>query len=123
MKIFLEGNIGSGKATLINYIKKEFNNIFIESLPILNKTLIIPEPLLQTKDKNNILQYFYNDTNKWGNTFIFQMNTFATRGKLISENINKDFIMEGSMLSDKNCFALNYYENANLDNDVRPKSA
>ena len=43
------------------------------------------------------------------------MNTFATRGKLISENINKDFIMEGSMLSDKNCFALNYYENGLLN--------
>ena len=102
MKIFIEGNIGSGKSTLINYLKKELS------------ILVLPEPVEEWKsltDNNNknILHYFYNDIKRW--SYTFQMNAFITRSKIIQENKDKDFIMERSIYSDKNCFAINCYEN------------
>ena len=103
MKIFIEGNIGSGKSTLINFLKKEFTSI-----------KVLPEPVeewKQLKDNNNknILHYFYKDIKRW--SYTFQMNAFITRSKIIEQHKNEDFIMERSVFSDKNCFAINCYEN------------
>ena len=103
MKIFIEGNIGSGKSTLIEYLKNELKSINI-----------LPEPVEEWKqlidnDNKNILHYFYNDIKLW--SYTFQMNAFITRSKIIQENKDKDFIMERSVFSDRNCFAVNCYEN------------
>ena len=111
MKIFIEGNIASGKSTLVHYLKDNLQ---------LN---VIPEPIDKWKNTvdnkgNNILQYFYNDTKRWG--YLFQMNAFLTRGQIIEKNKDNDFIMERSIYSDKNCFAINCYEN-NLISDIEWK--
>jgi len=107
MQIFIEGNIGSGKTTLIKYLKDNLN------------ISVLPEPVddwKKTVDKEgkNILHYFYKDTKRW--SYTFQMNAFITRAQIIQANNDKDFIMERSVYSDKYCFAINCYENGLLNN-------
>ena len=109
MKFFIEGNIGSGKTTLMDYL----NNLqSYKDFKI--KTLKEPvEEWKQFTDKEtgqNILDYFYKDSKRWG--YLFQMNAFITRSKLIDKYKNKNVIlMERSVYSDTfNVFAKNCYE-------------
>ena len=103
MIIYVEGNIGSGKSTLMNILKKHFKSI-----------LCILEPVdewVRTKDTagTNILQHFYKDPHQW--SFPFQMNTFITRvQKIALIPPNKNAIVERSVFTDKHCFAKNLYE-------------
>ena len=62
----IEGNIGSGKSTIIEYLKE--NNK-------LNKDFIfLPEPVnewekLVSDDGKSLLSHFYEDSVRWGYTF------------------------------------------------------
>ena len=118
MKFFIEGNIGSGKSTLVKYLKnlKLFENDNI-------KTVL--EPVNEWKDftdnkGKNVLEYFYTDPKRWG--YLFQMNAFITRSKLIEEvSSNCILLMERSVYSDRNVFAKNCYEKG-LINDIEWKT-
>lgn len=108
MKFFIEGNIGSGKSTLIEYLQtdKNYNDFNVK---------ILKEPVEEWKsfkDKktgNNILDYFYKDSKRWG--YLFQMNAFITRSKLIDKYKDKNTIlMERSVYSDRYVFAKNCHE-------------
>lgn len=106
MIIYLEGSIGCGKSTLLSIIQKLVDNKYIE---------IIQEPVNEWKnlvDENNknLLQYFYEDPKRWSLTF--QINAFFSRiNKLQQLQPNKIYIVERSVYSDKNCFAINCYQN------------
>lgn len=102
MIISVEGNIGTGKSTLIRILKEKHGN---------KKNIIfVEEPLnewleLKDKDGENILKKFYDNQERW--SYSFQMNAFITRAKSIlkanpSENI---VIVERSVLTDRNVFA------------------
>ena len=78
MFIYIEGNIGAGKTTFIEafekyFQKKQIENAFIKREPV--------DQWLSTKDTTgkNLLEYFYEDTIKYG--FAFQMNAFISRTK------------------------------------------
>ena len=113
MKIYIEGNIGSGKSTFAKNIE---NYNFA-----LNK-VIVQEPVdewLETKDSDgkNILDKFYSDINRW--SFTFQMNSFISRAnklhKSVKENDKNTLVFcERSVFSDKNVFAKNCYENGKM---------
>ena len=118
MKFFIEGNIGSGKSTLVKYLQDQ--QIFADK-----NIKIILEPVEEWKsfsDKSgkNILEFFYNDPKRWG--YLFQMNAFITRSKLIQNHIsNSTILMERSVYSDRNIFAKNCYEKG-LINDIEWKT-
>jgi deoxyadenosine/deoxycytidine kinase len=103
MKLYIEANIGAGKTTFINKLKKHYIN---------NDNIIcIEEPVdewLQFKDSenNNILNMFYKDQKRW--SYTFQMNAFMTRIESIKKKYksNKINFIERSIYTDKNCFAL-----------------
>ena len=62
MLISIEGNIGTGKTTLINILKKKFTNK--------GSVIFVEEPLQQwlnlvDKDGSNILGKFYGDQERW----------------------------------------------------------
>lgn len=61
--VSLEGNIGAGKSTLFNMIKKEFP-----------ESLFLNEPLESWQNVNdvpnlNILDKFYSDPQRWSYSF------------------------------------------------------
>ena len=65
MKIYIEGNIASGKSTLIDYLQTKTSKLLMQ---------VIPEPVEQWKatvDENgkNILSYFYDDLSRWSYLF------------------------------------------------------
>lgn len=120
MKIIsIEGNIGTGKTTFIELIKRTFSERFPE------KTVVfLKEPvdqwiaLVDDCTGENILGAFYKDQLRW--SYSFQMNAFITRMRQI-ESVLKDngihnseqaahrddfiLIMERCVYTDRNVFA------------------
>ncbi len=106
---FLEGNISSGKTTLLQKIQDK---------TIKNKNIrIILEPVETWIDhykdsQNNLLGYFYADTRKWA--FPFQMAIIMNRFKCVQNAIKKYphdiLVFERSLHTDRKCFAPNCYE-------------
>lgn len=116
MKIYIEGNIGSGKTTFLRMLESEYRlgvDFLFEPL----------DEWLNFKDSNNknILDHFYTDQKK--NSFMFQMNAFITRTKSIQTTINKKYydelettlLIERSVYTDKNCFAKNLFDTSKLN--------
>jgi deoxyadenosine/deoxycytidine kinase len=109
----VEGNIGSGKSTLIKMLK-EINN---------NKNIIfIPEPVdewSKIKDKNGktILERFYENQDKW--SFSFQMMAYISRlsqlKKFIRENPNSILITERCTYTDRYVFAQMLHDDGKIN--------
>ena len=113
MLIYIEGNIGSGKTTFVNLLKKYYNNP--------DKKIIL-EPVdewmsLKDHDNKNLLEKFYENQDKW--SFAFQMNSFISRVKKISDYRNTNSVsiafVERSVFTDKHCFAENCYESGKMN--------
>ena len=101
MLISIEGNIGTGKTTLMRYIKELYSNNC--------KVIFIEEPVdlwlqLQSNDGENILEKFYKDKSRW--SYSFQMHAFITRAQeIMKQDQNKVIIIERSVMTDRNVFA------------------
>lgn len=111
--VSIEGNIGSGKSTLIEHLKKYYRKediIYLEE-PVKEWTNI--------KDKNgtNILIKFYGDQKKY--SFAFQMMAYISRldllRKAIKENPNSIIITERSLYTDKYVFAKMLYDSDKIE--------
>jgi deoxyguanosine kinase len=109
MLISIEGNIGSGKSTVIEWLKTQENkNIVFVDEPV-NEWLSIKD-----KDGMNALDCFYKDQKQ--NAFCFQILAYITRLKKLilklEEYANQDIIIitERSIDTDRNVFAKMLYE-------------
>ena len=83
--ISIEGNIGSGKSTILKYLKEYYKNN--------NNIIFLQEPVDQwdeIRDKNNktILEKFYEDQTKY--SFAFQMMAYISRLSLLKDTIEKN---------------------------------
>jgi deoxyguanosine kinase len=108
MIISIEGNIGAGKSTVIDYLKtlKLPNVVFID------------EPVsewMSVTDMNgmNALDCFY--ANKKDNAFGFQILAYTTRLKMLMDahknnDMNTIIVMDRSLDTDKNIFARMMYD-------------
>lgn len=112
--ISIDGNIGSGKSTLIKMLKESFKD--------LNNIIFLPEPIdvwLKIKDESNenILSKFYKDQEKYA--FTFQIMAFTTRMHIIKQTLKNNpdaiIITERSVYTDKSVFAKMLYDEHKLD--------
>lgn len=119
--VSIEGNIGTGKSTLLKKIEDKCNN---ES--ILNscnrKVIFLKEPVdswSKIRDENNVtmLEKFYADQKKY--SFSFQMMAYISRLVLLKEametNENAIIITERSLFTDRFVFAKMLYDSGNIE--------
>jgi deoxyadenosine/deoxycytidine kinase len=111
--ISIDGNIGSGKSTLIDNLKKHFLN---------EDVIFLEEPINEwnkIKDENNktILEKYYENINKYA--FCFQMMTFITRYVLLLETIKQNpkaiIVTERSLYTDKHIFAKMLFDSKKIN--------
>ena len=107
--ISIQGNIGSGKSTVVHNLQKD-------------KSLIcLQEPVdmwadYKSADGRTILENFYEDRKKYA--FPFQMMAFYTRLKNIknhSKDTNNIIVMERSLETDKRIFAQLLIDDGSID--------
>jgi deoxyadenosine/deoxycytidine kinase len=114
MLFSIEGNIGSGKSTLIRALK-EFQDI--SNIPV----IFVDEPVSQWESiKNaegkNMIELFYGNQSRYA--FSFQMMAYISRLDMLQEAIrthpNAIIITERCLLTDYNIFAKLLYENKSM---------
>ena len=107
----IEGNIGSGKSTLVRRLQKMNSNIVFMLEPV--------DEWGDIKDRKgeNILTKFYRNQKKY--SFSFQMMAYISRlsklKKIIRKNPYSIIITERSMLTDKNVFAKMLYDDDKIE--------
>ena len=110
MKIFsIEGNIGSGKSTLINELKKQNLNV-----------IYLPEPVdlwNEIKDSSGvtILEKYYQDQKRYA--FPFQMMAYISRLSQIRQQFESDAIIitERCIFTDREIFAKMLYDDKKIE--------
>jgi len=111
----IEGNIGAGKSTIIEHLKKYTK--FIRGKDV----IFIDEPVQewqQVTDKSGktMLELFYTNPSKYA--FSFQMMAYISRLAMIEQAMKKNpnaiFITERCLLSDYEIFAQMLYEQGTL---------
>jgi deoxyadenosine/deoxycytidine kinase len=115
MLFSIEGNIGSGKSTLVNLLKKEFTEI--SNIPV----HFVDEPvsqweMIQSDSGKHMIELFYSDPTKYA--FAFQMMAYISRLSLLHEAMlrypNDIIITERCLLTDYHVFAKMLYENKSM---------
>ena len=110
----IEGNIGSGKSTLIKFMKKNVKWLKHRKMIYLKEPVKTWESF--TDGKSNIIEKFYENQKEWA--FSFQMMAYISRiailKKTIKENPRCIIISERSVYTDKNVFAKMLYDEKNI---------
>lgn len=110
----IEGNIGSGKSTLVQMMKDMY-----EDNPLF---YFLEEPVhvwttIKDASGENILSKFYADQAKYA--FPFQMMAYISRVSMlkqaVKENPGKILITERSVFTDRNVFAQMLYDSGHIE--------
>ena len=112
MLVTIEGNIGSGKSTIINYLRNLKSDYIVFVDEPVAEWINIKHP----ESGKNALEVFYEDQKE--NSFWFQILAYITRLrnllKTIEEHPDKIIICERSIYTDKYVFAKMLYESSYL---------
>lgn len=114
--VSIEGNIGSGKSTFLENLKKHYNSN--------DHIVFLREPVdewekIKDSNGNTMLQKFYADQEKY--SFAFQMMAYISRLAIlrdaIKKNKDKDIIIitERSLYTDKYVFAKMLYDQGKIE--------
>jgi len=115
--ISIEGNIGSGKSTLVKDLQKHFINKDIKN----DKVVFLQEPVdiwnTIRDEEGSVIEHFYKDQEKY--SFPFQMMAYISRLALLRDTIkkypNSIIITERSLYTDKYVFAKMLYDNKKIN--------
>ena len=114
--ICIEGNIGSGKSTLMKALRARLPES-INERPI----IFMDEPVdawakIHDDDGKTMLELFYDDPPK--HAFAFQMLAFISRQNELKQAFERNpsaiFVSERSVFTDKEVFAKLNYDNGNI---------
>ena len=120
--ISFDGNIGSGKSTIIHYFEQNFPK-FCNLKTYHYKICFLDEPVNQWEsivdisDNKNIIEKFYNNNKEY--SFQFQMMAYISRLSLLRKALNENYdiiFTERSIYTDKNVFAKMLYDNKQMSN-------
>jgi deoxyadenosine/deoxycytidine kinase len=105
--ISIEGNIGSGKSTIIENLEKNLAGIH-KDIVLLKEPLSVWESIKDPVSGENILEKFYKDQVNYA--FPFQVMAYASRVSMIRQAVKENpdcsiIICERSLEADKNIFA------------------
>ena len=111
----IDGNIGSGKSSIMRYLEKNFVN-YCASKNNSCKICFLQEPVsiwesICDENGKSIIQHFYEDNERY--SFAFQMMAYISRLSLLKEALNGDYdiiISERSIYTDKYVFAKSLYD-------------
>ena len=111
--ISIEGNIGSGKSTLVEKLRAKY-----ASHP---RICFLQEPVdvwntIRDKQGNTMLSKFYGNTKKY--SFAFQMMAYISRLSLLRKAIQENYdtiVIERSMYTDKMVFAKMLYDGGSME--------
>jgi len=114
--ISVEGNIGSGKSTILEQIKNRMR--FNPRVVFIKEPVDVWNSIVDHSTGENILQKFYGDQAKYA--FSFQVMAYATRLSLIRGTIeaNPDcdiIVCERSLDADKEIFAKMLHDDGMID--------
>lgn len=113
----IEGNIGSGKSTIVDILRNKLPEWLSTS-----QIIFLDEPVAvwdTIRDENNItiLEKFYKDQTKYA--FSFQMMAYISRLAMIKEamkrNYNSIIITERSVWTDREVFAKMLYDDKKIE--------
>ena len=105
----IEGNIGSGKSTMLKLLKEHFK----DDAEVIYEPVDTWEKFVDENGKN-MLELFYEDQKRWGYTM--QCIAFITRLKSMkSKQKTRLRFIERSVFTDSNVFALNCYRNKKMN--------
>ena len=113
--ISIDGNIGSGKSSVVRYFEKNFAN-YCASKDYTCKICFLQEPVsiwesICDESGKSIIQNFYEDNERY--SFAFQMMAYISRLSLLKEALKGDYdiiITERSIYTDKYVFAKSLYD-------------
>jgi deoxyadenosine/deoxycytidine kinase len=111
MILTIEGNIGSGKSTLVTHIARLFPNVSVLQEPVDVWNTI------QDSDGKTILEKYYEDQDAYA--FPFQMMAFITRARQLrnASAPDKIIITERSVFTDREIFAKMLHDTGKM-NDI-----
>ena len=105
----LEGNIGSGKSTILQKLEADGITVIQEPVDVWES--------IKDKEGETILSKFYRDQDKYA--FPFQMMAYISRlsllKKCIETNSNGVFLVERSVFTDKYVFAQMLYDAGKIE--------
>lgn len=120
--ISIDGNIGSGKSSIVKYLQKNFEYFCNNKSNKINKICFLEEPvkiwesITDISSNETIIEKFYKNSKKY--SFAFQMMAYISRLSILKEELQKDFdfiITERSIYTDRNIFAKMLYLEKNID--------
>lgn len=124
--LFIEGNIGSGKTSSLEYLKNRLRRVPEDKQPIFMLEPVEQWQNLPTLEGQpvNLLNAFYKDIPKYG--FCFQTYAFLSRMKILLESVRKAeqegrqwVICERSIFTDREIFLECLFENGSVENAER----
>lgn len=112
----VEGNIGSGKSTLVKKLKNIFH--YLDNI----KIIFLDEPVsvwesIKDKSGKNIIEKYYENQKKYA--FSFQMMAYISRihqiKEILDNNNNVIIISERSVFTDREIFAKMLYDDKKIE--------
>ena len=115
----LDGNIGSGKSSVMRYLEKNLAN-YCASKGNICKICFLQEPVsawesIGDANGKSIITHFYENNERY--SFAFQVMAYTTRMSLLKEALKGDYdiiISERSVYTDKFVFAKSLYDSEKM---------